>query len=520
MLTTILKPTHSRLLTLAAVVSQVIIPREAESSHHRNTRSRRQAARGIVAAGRLGFALKEEVLAGAKKRLAAHHGTPKLTGSQNTSGMNPWGDQQMMYVPMQMGNLGGYEDFSMGKKAKGGKGAKAGSGGKGQAQGKGGMSMMMCQPSAYSPDLAWRSPQPSFPCIRCHSKDHYKNQCPHRNHKCTTCNKTGHLESACRQGGSEACQVCGMDNHTTAECRKSHKTCNNCGEVGHLATMCKVPEKDKKLQTSTAPAPKSKDEPAQGIWFCPHCSLYHGLHVLKCTGCNRKQEGADTVAAKPVNARTEAVNAWSTVKPEDGDVVMAAVDPELEKEQKNLEAGISAMKVLGEEAKVKELEDKLKSLIQKKSAVQSPVKACMSVSKSLNDAMEKAARQVAQAEQKLEKVTSVKSDLEKKHTAHKKSLKEEYEEKAKVSQLAYEKEKLRLDEEERQEKLKLEEAKRVTTADVAQKQLALGNVSAAASGSQQKGGTGQQSAGAAAVPGARCHMEADVGGQAAGGSEA
>ena len=190
------------------------------------------------------------------------------------------------------------------------------------------------------------------------------------------------------------------------------------------------------------------------------------------------------------------------LKPEDGDVVMAAADPELEKEKKNLEAGISAMKALGEEAQAKVFEDKLKNLLQKKSAVQSPVKACMSVSKSLNDAMEKAARQVAQAEQKLEKVTSVKSDLEKKHTAHKKSLKEEYEEKAKVSQLAYEKEKLRLDEEERQEKLKLEEVKRVTTADVAQKQLALGNVSAAASGSQQKGGTGPQSAGAAAVPGA------------------
>ena len=71
-----------------------------------------------------------------------------------------------------------------------------------------------------------------------------------------------------------------------------------------------------------------------------------------------------------------------------------------------------------------------------------------------------------------------------------------------MGQLAYDKEKLRLDEEERQERLKLEEVKKVTTADVAQKQLALGNVSAAASGSQQRGGTGQQSVGAAAVPGA------------------
>ena len=249
-----------------------------------------------------------------------------------------------------------------------------------------------------------------------------------------------------------------------------------------------------------APAPKAKDDAAQPIWYCLHCTIYHTHQVLKCTGCSREKDGGDAVAAKPANARAETLNVW--LKPEDGSTVAAPTDPEVEKEQKKLEAGISAMKALGDEAKAKELEDKLKSVLQKKSAVQSPVKACMSVSKSLNDAMEKAARQVAQAEQKLEKVISVKTDLEKKQIAQKKSLKEEYEEKARVSQLAYDKEKLRLDEEERQERLKLEEVKKVTTADVAQKQLAMGNVAAVASGSQQRGGAGQQSAGVAAAPGA------------------
>ena len=102
------------------------------------------------------------------------------------------------------------------------------------------------------------------------------------------------------------------------------------------------------------------------------------------------------MAAKPVNARAETLNVW--LKPEDGSTVATPVDPEVEKEQKNLEAVINAMKAVGDEAVVKTYEDKLKNLIQKKPAVQSPVKACMSVSKSLNDAMEKAARQVAQAE--------------------------------------------------------------------------------------------------------------------------
>ena len=258
---------------------------------------------------------------------------------------------------------------------------------------------------------------------------------------------------------------------------------------------------NKKQQTSTVPAQKSKEDPAQGWWFCPHCSEFHTLQVLKCTGCNRKKDGADAVAAKPVNARAETVNAWANAKAEDGDVVMAPVDPELEKSK--LEEGIRALKAIdGQEAAAKVLEEQLKNLLKKKPVMQSPEKTCMSVAKSLTDVKEKAARQVSQAEQKLEKVTSVKTDLEKKQIAHQKRMKEEYEEKVRVSQEAYDKEKLRLEEEERQEKLKLEEVKRATAAEVAQTKLAMGNVAAVASGSEQRGGAGQQSAGAAAAPGA------------------
>ena len=63
-----------------------------------------------------------------------------------------WGQQQMTMIPMPMGSYGGFPDFSHGKKGKGKgeKGAK-GKGGKGQAQGKG-MDMMMCHPSAFTPD--------------------------------------------------------------------------------------------------------------------------------------------------------------------------------------------------------------------------------------------------------------------------------------------------------------------------------------------------------------------------------
>ena len=46
------------------------------------------------------------------------------------------------------------------------------------------------------------------------------------------------------------------------------------------------------------------------------------------------------------------------------------------------------------------------------------------------------------------------------------------------------------------------ETKKTAAAEVAQTQLAMGNVAAVASGSQQRVGTGQQSAGAAAAPGA------------------
>ena len=83
-----------------------------------------------------------------------------------------WANQQMMMVPMPMGSFGSFgEHFSKGWKGKEGKGAKAGMRGKGQAQGKGGLDMMMCHPSAFTPDQSWHNPQPSFPCPECGPKD-------------------------------------------------------------------------------------------------------------------------------------------------------------------------------------------------------------------------------------------------------------------------------------------------------------------------------------------------------------
>ena len=61
---------------------------------------------------------------------------------------------------------------------------------------------------------------------------------------------------------------------------------------------------------------------------------------------------------------------------------------------------------------------------------------------------------------------------------------------------------MRLDEEELKEKLNVEETKKSTAAEVAQTQLAMGNVAAVASGSQQRTGIGQQSAATAVAPGA------------------
>ena len=81
-------------------------------------------------------------------------------------------------------------------------------------------------------------------------------------------------------------------------------------------------------------------------------------------------------------------------------------------------------------------------------------------------------------------------------------MKEEYEAKVLVTNTYYDKERLRLDVEEHKEKLNVAETKTTTAADVAQTQLAMGNVAAVASGSQQRMGTGQQFAGAAAAPGA------------------
>ena len=89
-----------------------------------------------MAAGRLGFSVEEKILVSAKKRLAAHHGTPSSDPKPVKTEMNQWSNQVMMMpmqgsnqmMPMMVGGFGGFDNSSKGRKGKGGKGATADSG--------------------------------------------------------------------------------------------------------------------------------------------------------------------------------------------------------------------------------------------------------------------------------------------------------------------------------------------------------------------------------------------------------
>ena len=274
--------------------SAIKIPREQDTSQHRNSRARRQVARGIIAADKLGFNIEDRILVGAQKRLVAYHGTPSTSENSDKCDMTKWStnQSQMMMVPMMMGggSYGGFEGHAshhnvprnMGGKGKGGKGAKAG------GKGKGGMVMQMCQPCGYE-DLTWQNPQPAQPCSRCLSKDHYKNQCPYRNHLCEVCNKHGHLPAACRKAlGLKACACCGKDNHEMKDCIHKEKTCNTCKKVGRLASVCTAGTADTKKQADSTTTAQATDEAKQEAW-CSQCGTFNKLDVKYCTNCKKKR---------------------------------------------------------------------------------------------------------------------------------------------------------------------------------------------------------------------------------------
>ena len=477
------------------------ISREPETSRHRNVRARRQVARGVIAADKLGFNIDEKVLVGAQKRLAAHHGTPAVVDNTDKVSMNQWhypSPMEMMHMIMESGGYGGVKGG--GGKGKGGKGAKAWGGGKASGKGKGGKDLQACQPCGYD-DLAWRNPQPAHPCPRCGSKDHYKNQCPHRNTLCEACNKYGHTSAYCKAGGGlQPCACCGKDNHKTADCKHKTKTCNTCKQVGHLSTMCPSVTKDEQKQAGGTPAAQGSDDPNRE-WWCTRCCE---LNLLKCcTKCKKKRDLEPEEEVKPLKPQAETVLAWEKWTPDAGDMDMDPADQEKAKEKKRLEDGVIAIKGLGAgfADALKTAEENLKNFL-KKMPVHSLENDCVSVSKSLQDAKGKAARITAQAEKRLEKKEAELSDMEKANAAAVKQMKEDYERRVQLVQKQFEKDKKKLEEEVGQEKVKLEETKKEQEANVNKAKTAFGNVAAATTGASQKLENGQPSAAPAVAPGA------------------
>ena len=414
-----------------------------------------------------------------------------------------------MMVPAWMMGGGGYGGFDgyashhavtenkggKGKgKGKGGKGAKAG------GKGKGGMVMQMCQPCGYE-DLTWQNPQPEKPCSKCCSKDHTKNQCPYRNHLCESCNKYGHTPDACwKARGLKTCACCGRDNHETKDCSHKEKECNICKKLGHLASVCTAGAADTKKQNVSTTTAQTTDEEKKESW-CSQCGTFNKVDVKYCTKCKKKREVDTEKPDKPLKPQAETVAAWGKRKPEDGEMELDPVDKEVEDTKTQLEGLILMLKgMTGKADMLKQAEDDLKEL-QKKKPVHTLEKDCVSVSKSLQDATSRAARLIAQAEQKLAKKLKDQSDLEETHDASLKSLKEVYETRTKAIQEEYVKEKKKREEEVEQEKVKVKETKVEQEEMVAKARLALTNVTAATTGTARKPEDGPPSAAPGVAPG-------------------
>ena len=312
----------------------------------------------------------------------------------------------------------------------------------------------------------------------------------------------GHAEHACKKAlGLPACSSCGKDNHKQEDCKHKTKICNVCKKVGHLAMMCPTAASDNKKQATSTSTAQPEDDTTKE-WYCTTCARYHPLHVKFCLGCKKKRDVEEPEEAKTAKPQAGRVSAWANVKPADGDTVTAPEDQETANEKKELEDTILMLKKMpGKADMVKELEEDLKNL-QKKKPVHTVEKDCVSVAQAVRDATEKAARMKAQAERKLEKVVTLRSDLDKTHVANAKKLKEEYEKRLEMAQKAYEKEKLKVDEEVVQVKKNLEDETKEGVALVTEAKAAFVNVAAANTRSSQKPEDGQQCAAQGAAPGA------------------
>ena len=282
-----------------------------EPAWHRNRRSKRQTARGIIAAVKLGFPILPAVAAAAELRLATNH-------SIDTSMVLPqWRLDQIAAEAATRavaeavsghGGKGAYGkwfkgswDMSGPKGKAGGKGYK---GGKTQRQGEG---------KGGEED-----------CTRCGGQ-HRASQCPRRtsDQPCHKCGHTGHTGKMCkskRPFNEETCTACGETGHTKKKC--PHQICTKCGEKGHTPWFCNHhsgPETGQSVQqsqqapTATACQPCGPDNQHEYKWICEPCGCLVkddgnvGVKRPACTASREKKTYSGAVA-KSVLPKMKAVS--------------------------------------------------------------------------------------------------------------------------------------------------------------------------------------------------------------------
>ena len=166
------------------------------------TEQKRQVARGIQEATRLGFQTSADQQLWACSKLIHHHGSAMT-----------WGPMVMLATAMSkaMGK-GSWSNGSGKGGGKGGTGSKGGSKGggksKGSTGGKGGKGS----------GANWRSN-----CTRCNATDHIASDCPMIGEMCLSYGKVGHITAACRRPSLDdiVCSCCGQTGHRKANATRT-----------------------------------------------------------------------------------------------------------------------------------------------------------------------------------------------------------------------------------------------------------------------------------------------------------